>query len=173
MWMILSRVVFFFLLATSAFAQTFLGNLAGVATDFSGAAFPGANVKPESISRRLTRSATSSANGDFLFVDLPMGTYTLTVGAAGFEMTKIEAVEIPVSKTTDITVQLSVAQQQATVEASAAAVSVDTCRTGCKYHDICQRQYNSDVKQLLIRNVGSVNPFQEQNSARAIRPGGS
>ncbi len=124
--MILSRVVCVALLATSAFAQAFLGNLAGVAVDSSGAALAGANVKLESTVSGLTRTAVSSGNGAFLFVDLPVGIYTLTVGASGFETKNVEAVEIAVSKTIDITVSLAVAQQQATVEVSAAAATVDT-----------------------------------------------
>jgi hypothetical protein len=95
--MIPSRFVFVLLLTTTAFAQTFLGNLAGLAVDSSHAAIPGANVKLDSSSSALTRSAVSSANGVFLFVDLPVGIYTLTVGASGFETRKIEAIDIAVS----------------------------------------------------------------------------
>jgi len=124
--MILSRLSLVMLLATGVFAQTFRGNLAGVATDASGAVLPGAKLQLDSPSTGLSRTETSSANGDFLFVDLPVGIYTLTASNPGFQTKKIDNIEIAVSKTTNISVQFAVAQQQSTVEVSASAVSVDT-----------------------------------------------
>ncbi len=113
------------LLVTTAFAQTFNGNLTGIATDASGAVLPSATLKLDSPSTGLTRTATSSANGDYLFADLPVGIYALTVSAAGFQTKKIDGIEIAVSKTTNLNVQVAVAQQASTVEVAASAVSVD------------------------------------------------
>ena len=124
--MLLTRFALLGALACSAFAQTFVGNLAGIATDPSGALLPGAILKLNSASTGLTRAAISSAKGDFLFVDLPVGMYTLTVTAAGFQTKKIDSIEIALSKTTNLNVQVGVAQTQSTVEVSASAVSVDT-----------------------------------------------
>jgi len=120
------RLLLLTVFTTAAFAQTFLGSLSGTASDASGAAVPGAIVKLDSPSTGLTRSAVSAANGGFLFADLPVGIYSLTVSSAGFETKKVDAVEIAVSKITDITVTLGVARQQSTVEVNASAVSVDT-----------------------------------------------
>ncbi|HTS78330.1 MAG TPA: TonB-dependent receptor [Bryobacteraceae bacterium] len=124
--MVLARFLAVVFLTTAAFAQTFNGALAGVATDTSGAVLPGASVNLQNPATGRTLTTTSSANGDFLFVDLPVGLYTLTVSNAGFQTKRIDNIEIAVSKTTNITVQLSVAQQQSTVEVAASAVSVDT-----------------------------------------------
>ena len=108
--MLFSRLLVVGLMATTAFAQTFLGNLAGTATDSSGASLSGAVVKLDSPSTGLARSTVSSANGDFLIVDLPVGIYTLTVSNPGFATQKIEALEIAVSKTTNVNVSLGLAQ---------------------------------------------------------------
>src|ERR1700733_13905323 len=124
--MFLIRLLLVSLLTLSAFAQTFVGNLAGIATDSSGALLPGAILKLESPTTGLTRSALSSAKGEYLFVDLPVGFYTLTVAAEGFQTRKIDHIEIAVSKTTNLNVQFNVAQTQSTGEVSASAVSVDT-----------------------------------------------
>ena len=113
-------------LAFTAFAQNFRGNLAGIVTDPSGAVLTEATLQLDSPSTGLARSTLSSANGDFLFADLPVGIYTLTVSAQGFQTKKVDRVEVAVSKTTNITVSLGVAQQQSTVEVAASAVSVDT-----------------------------------------------
>jgi hypothetical protein len=109
----------------ASFAQTFNGNLSGIATDPSGAALPGATLKLESPSTGLTRVANPSAGGDYLFADLPVGLYALTVSAPGFQTRKIDNIEIAVSKTTNLNVQVAVAQQASTVEVTASAVSVD------------------------------------------------
>jgi len=124
--MILSRWSLLALLAVGAFAQAFRGNLAGIASDASGAALPGVSLTLESSSTGLTLTLTSSAHGDFLFVDVPVGLYTLTVSEKGFQTKKIDNIEIAISKTTNFNIQLAVAQQQATVEVTASAVSVDT-----------------------------------------------
>ena len=81
--MFFSRLLPAVILVTSVFAQTFNGNLTGIATDPSGAALPGATFKLDSPSTGLTRITTSSANGNYLLADLPVGIYTLTVSAPG------------------------------------------------------------------------------------------
>jgi hypothetical protein len=121
-----SRLLLVALVATAASAQTFLGNLDGTATDSSAASLSGAVVKLDSPSTGLTRSTLSSAAGEFHFVDLPVGIYTLTVSSAGFATKKIDGIEIAVSKTTNITVSLGLAQQQSIVEVTASAASIET-----------------------------------------------
>ena len=120
------RFSLFLLLASAIYAQSFRGSLSGIATDASGAAIQGAVVKLEDPATGNIRSNVSAANGDFLFIDLPVGTYTLTVSSPGFEAKKIANLEISVSKTTNINVQLGVAQQTSVVEVSASAASVET-----------------------------------------------
>jgi len=61
------------ILAASAYAQTFRGNLSGNVTDSSGAALPQAVVKLDSASTGLTRTTTATGNGDFFFAELPLG----------------------------------------------------------------------------------------------------
>ena len=123
------RVSLFVLFASSLFAQSFRGGLTGLATDSTGAAIQGAVVRLESPATGDTRSNVSSANGEFLFVDLPVGNWNLTVSSPGFEAKKIANIEIAVSKTTNISVQLGVAQQASVVEVSASAVTVETTST--------------------------------------------
>jgi hypothetical protein len=122
----LYRLLLFGLLTYCACAQTFVGNLAGLLTDSSGALLPNAILRLESPSTGLARSALSTAKGEFLLPDLPVGFYTLTVSAQGFQTKKIERIEIAISKTTNLNVQVTLAQTQSTVEVSASAVSVDT-----------------------------------------------
>ena len=111
-------------LTIAAYGQTFRGALSGAVTDSTGAALPGATVKLDNPSTGLSRSTVSTEAGDFFFADLPLGTYTLTVALPGFESRKVDNVEVAVSKTTNINVQLGVAKQEQIVEVSAAAVNL-------------------------------------------------
>lgn len=110
------------------YAQTFNGNITitGTVQDASGATIPGAAVKIESPSTGLTRLTLASATGEFLFAELPVGKFNLSVTHAGFAISKYDKVEVAVSKTTNVIVSLGVAQQAATVEVSAQSVSLET-----------------------------------------------
>src|ERR1017187_10465997 len=112
-------ILMFALLSATALAQTFRGDLAGVVTDPSGAALASAIVRVESPSTGLSRAAVTSGSGDFLVAELPVGIYELTIAMPGFETRKVTGIEIAVAKTTNVPVQLGVAQQTSQVEVSA------------------------------------------------------
>jgi len=74
----------------------------------------------------LTRTVTTSGTGEYLFADLAVGSYTVTAGHPGFEAKKVDNVEVAVSRTTNLNIQLGIAQQQQVIEVSANAVSLET-----------------------------------------------
>src|SRR5579862_1983262 len=100
------------LIGVFAQAQTFRGNVSGIITDATGAALPEAAVKLENPATGFNRTSTSTATGEFFFAELPLGIYTITVSRPGFESRQVNNVEVAVSKTTNISVQLGVAAQQ-------------------------------------------------------------
>jgi hypothetical protein len=102
------RTIAVFLFASALGAQTFRGSITGVVTDSSGAAIAGAAVSLNSIS---------------------FGQYTISFLQAGFESRKIDNVEVAVSRTTNLDLQLGVAQQQQVVEVSATAATLETTST--------------------------------------------
>jgi hypothetical protein len=116
----------FTMLSASAFAQTFRGDISGIVTDPSGAALANAVVRVEDPATGLTRSTLTGSSGDYLVAELPVGTYALTVSMPGFEVKKIEKIDIAVAKTTNINVTLGMATQQAVVEVNASAALLET-----------------------------------------------
>src|ERR1700733_11012778 len=134
------------LLISAVYGQNFLGNLSGITTDTTGGSVPNATVTLSNRSTGLTRTPASLANGDFLFADLPVGRYTLAVSASGFQSKQVDEIEVAVSKTTNVTVTLNVAQQQSTVEVTAAAVSVDATSSALT------TAVNTDTVQTLPLN---------------------
>src|SRR5579871_946700 len=115
--------------AASSFAQNFRGDIAGTVVDSSGAALVDAIVKLDNPATGYSRSMSTTGNGAFLFAELQTGIYQITVTAPGFQVTKIGGLEVSVAKTTNVPVQLSVAQQQSVIEVSGTAVSLETTST--------------------------------------------
>lgn len=119
----------FCLLLASLPAQTFRGSIVGSVFDASGAAIPEANVRVLNAATGLTRETVSSSGGDFSVPDLPLGIYVITVTKGGFQTTKIDKVEVAVSRTTNLNVKLAVATQATIMEISASAATLETTST--------------------------------------------
>jgi hypothetical protein len=98
----------------------------GIVTDSSGAALANATLRVEDPATGLTRSTHTGGSGDYQVGELPVGTYALTVSMPGFEVKKIENIDIAVAKTTNFNVTLGVATQQAALEVNASAAPLET-----------------------------------------------
>ena len=107
-------------------AQTFRGTINGVVTDPSGAVVPGAKVTAVDVATAAVRTTISSGAGEFAFTDLPLSSYNVKVEAVGFQATEVTGVQLLAGKIYTLPLKLSVAQQAATVEVSADALSLDT-----------------------------------------------
>ena len=113
-------------LAGSGAAQTFRGGITGSVTDQSGAVVPNAAVAATDVATGAKRETTSSSAGEFLFQDLPLGNYTVTVTTAGFQSVKIDKVPVSAGAIYTLPVKLSVSAGNTTVEVTAADLSLDT-----------------------------------------------
>ena len=71
-----------FLAVAAAHSQNFRGGITGSVTDQSGAVVPNAQVTATATGESIEK--TSSSAGDVIFQDIPLGSYTVTVTAAGF-----------------------------------------------------------------------------------------
>ena len=107
-------------------AQTFRGGISGIVTDASGAAIAGANVQAVHDGTGQLHQTVSSSAGEFTFQDIPLGSYTITVSAAGFETVKTNKVPVSAGAVYSLPVKLSPAAQNTTVEVSASALALDT-----------------------------------------------
>src|SRR5579859_7883492 len=67
-----------------AFSQQSLGAINGTVKDSSGAAVSGASVKMRNVATNLEQSARSKNDGSYSVVDLPIGTYVVTISKDGF-----------------------------------------------------------------------------------------
>jgi hypothetical protein len=146
----------------SARAQTFRGGISGVVTDPSGASIPGATVQALDDSTGVTHDTVSSSAGEFAFQELPLGTYTVTATANGFQTVKTAKVPVTAGYIYNLPIKLSLASAATTVEVDAAALSLDTTSTtqtaGVEGKNLQDTPLNGrDFTQLIILAPGFAN----------------
>ena len=121
-------ILFALLMAVSAstFAQTFHGTISGTVVDVQGAVVAEASVQLVNPATNFVQNSKSSSSGEFLFPELPVGIYQLTVTAPGFQTYKVDKISVEVSKVENIKAQLSVGAENTVIDVAANAVQTDT-----------------------------------------------
>src|SRR6202795_1225219 len=117
-----------FLLAPTARSQQTLGGITGTVTDASGGALTDSQVTLVADATKLPRPQKTNNAGISEFVNLPIGSYTLTLSHDGFETQKIPSITVQADRTATVNVTLKVGQigTTVTVEASPLMNSEDT-----------------------------------------------
>ena len=88
-WQIAGGLFVWWLTAASAAAQLTTGTVSGTVKDAQGAVIPGATVILVSETRGIQLPpAVTSANGDFVVVNVPPDTYNIQVTLEGFKTLK-------------------------------------------------------------------------------------
>jgi outer membrane receptor protein involved in Fe transport len=110
-------------------AQTFRGGINGTVTDKTGAAIANATVIAVQTDTDVKHTTTSSSGGEFLFQDLPLGNYSITVSFPGFQTVKTDKISVLAGVIYTLPVSLPLSTSATTVEVDAAAVALDTTTT--------------------------------------------
>lgn len=123
------------LAALPAFSQTNpTGTISGRVVDPQGLALPGVGVTAQSSTLQGSRTATTSANGDYILAFLPPGDYTVTFELASFATVK-ETVRLAGSASIpmNVTMALSGVTETVTVVAQSAAEFNQTAQVATSY----------------------------------------
>jgi carboxypeptidase family protein len=117
-----------FLVIPEAQAQQTLGGITGTVTDSSGAVISGATVTLVGDQTKLNRTQITSTTGSYLFVNLPIGTYTLSFTQQGFESQNIPSIAVQANRTATVNAELKVGNvsESITVEETPLINMVDT-----------------------------------------------
>jgi Carboxypeptidase regulatory-like domain len=102
-----------------AAAQQTLGGITGTVTDKTGSVLPETVVTIIGDQTKLTRTLKTNANGSYDFVNLPIGTYTLTFSHDGFQTQKFPAIPVQADRTATVNAELPVGQVGTVVEVQA------------------------------------------------------
>jgi hypothetical protein len=122
-WIVL---VSLFAAIPASFAQTFRGGINGTVTDQSGAVMAAATVEAANVATGISHKTITSSAGEYVFQDLPLGTYKVTVSAAGFKPSIVSSVPVTAGTIYTLPVRLGVETTGETVEVSADALALDT-----------------------------------------------
>jgi hypothetical protein len=170
--MLFSMTLFCLLGLTEALeAQTATGQITGTVTDASGAVVPGAKVTANSQLTGLTRTAITSASGDYVLTLLPVGVYSVTAEKEGFRVAKRSEIQLNVNQVVRIDLGMNVGQVTETVEVQATAAAIET-ETSSVGHVVSQKQVTQlplngrNFLQLLFLGNGAVETSGEQGTMR-------
>jgi hypothetical protein len=117
-----------FLLIPNAHAQQTLGGITGTVTDSSGAVVSGATVTLIGDQTKLNRTQTTSTTGSYSFVNLPIGSYTLSYTLQGFQSQNIPGIQVQANRTATVNAELKIGNvsESITVEETPLMNMVDT-----------------------------------------------
>ncbi|MBV9301448.1 MAG: TonB-dependent receptor [Acidobacteriaceae bacterium] len=101
-------------------------SLRGVITDPSGASVPIAQVTLANPATGLERHSSSNAKGEYEMLQLPPGTYRLTVEASGFKKYEVTDLQLQVNSPATVNAALQVGGTTETVEVTGEAALLNT-----------------------------------------------
>jgi len=132
--------------STSVWAQGGVntGNIAGTATDASGAAI--ADVTVEASSPALiekARTTVTDSNGLYKIVNLPPGTYAVTFTKDGFSTLRREGIELSVAFTANVNAPMQLGSVSQTVMVTGESPVIDTQDT------VVQQTLSNNVVESL------------------------
>src|ERR1700693_363920 len=114
------------LLVAAGYSQTFRGAINGTVSDPTGAMIAGATVKATNPATGISHDTTTTSDGQFSFQDLPLGSYKISVSAAGFNPATVDNVPVTAGSGYTVPVKMKVGTSTTSVEVSAEALMLDT-----------------------------------------------
>jgi hypothetical protein len=125
-------------------SQATTGVIQGTVFDQSGAVVPGASVVIRNTGTGFQRAVTSNSNGAFTAPLLPLGNYTVTVSAAGFENTKLDNIRVTIGQIQSLKLDL---------KAAGSTTSVDVDLEGGLPIDVSRTELSTEINERAVENL--------------------
>lgn len=151
-------------------AQFVTGRIVGVVHDPSGGVVPQAKVVATNVATQVSRETQTNAQGEYVFVDEPAGTYRLEASREGFRTTTIEQVVLRVLQTASVDIELTVGSVSQTVTVSSESTVLET-----QTSDVASNISQDEVINLPLDGrdylqLATLTPGAETNYAAANTP---
>jgi len=154
--------------AVSARAQLSSAGIRGTVRDSQGAVVPGALLKLVNVNTQVGSDKTANESGDYIYLNLTPGTYTLEASAPGFNTQKLSPFVLQVNQTTtlDFTLAVGAVTQVVSVQAigeglQASSSEVSTTLESKQVGDLPLNSRN--FTSLFVTNPG-VSPITPSGS---------
>ncbi len=119
----------FLLLATMLLAQGTGGRILGRIADSTGAVLSGVKVTATNDATGVSQDAVSNENGDYVFPNLAVGTYSLSFDLKGFKNIVRHSITLDVNQIVTLNITMPVGEAQEVVDVTSEAPLVDTTST--------------------------------------------
>src|SRR5271154_4335426 len=145
--------------APRASAQSTGGRLRGTVLDSTGALVAAAQIQLINEATHATREVQSGENGEYIFIEVPVGSYEIDVTQAGFKKYVRKGVALDLNEVISVDIALQIGGATETVEVTGAPPVVDTSSTqlGAVVNERASTQLplnQRDVYQLLQLQPG-------------------
>ena len=151
------------LLVTQALhAQRLDGTLRITVTDKTGATIDDAKVTVTNAGTNVPKTATASSAGTYVFPDLTVGTYNVTVEKDGFRKSVLKAIQVESNQVAEANATLEVGDVSSVVEVEAGAelVKTESSELGATFagrvvNDLPVNTLGGDVKEFAVFAPGT------------------
>jgi Carboxypeptidase regulatory-like domain len=126
---VLSLLMALICMAPLGGAQSTGGRIRGTVTDASGGAVTGANLVLINEATNVGRETVSGSNGEYIFLEVPVGTYDVEVAQQGFKKYSRKGIVVNLNEVVSLDLPLQVGGATETVEVTGAPPVVDTTST--------------------------------------------
>jgi hypothetical protein len=156
--LVFPALILFFVARGSA--QYLTGSVVGTVIDQSGAIVPEARVTVTNERTGLTRQTVTDSRGHYRAVDLPEGTYTITVAATGFIPLKKTGVQVVIGQVNAQDLQLHVGsvRQTITVRGGVATLQTETA------------DVHTEISSYAVETL-PLNVYQNFQTVQLLAPG--
>src|SRR5208337_767715 len=119
----------FLLCVPYASSQSTGGRIRGTVTDESGGSIAGAKVTLINEGTNATREVQTSATGEYLFLEVPVGSYEVDINQQGFKKYARKGIVLVLNEIATVDITLQVGSNVDTVEVTGAPPVIDTTST--------------------------------------------
>jgi hypothetical protein len=125
--LLIALLTCFHLDGRTAYGQaTNTGTVVGTVADQQGAMIAGATITLKDVATNITLTTTANSAGQYVFVNVTPGVYSITAIESGFSVAKIISQTVSVGTQTTANFKLSIGSEQVTIEVQASGADLQT-----------------------------------------------